>query len=103
MIQSITGIIAAASAIEQIQKKDGTSTQKAVLHIQEVCNHQYPQEIAVTVTGDMAQFAGMVGCTVTVEYVVRVFAFTKNGNPALGNDVYARKIALAANSYYNNR
>lgn len=100
MVQTISGVIAAASTIEQIQKTDGTITSKAVLHIQDTSTTYFPQEVAVAVTGDLAQFAGMVGCNVTVEYVVRVFSFTnKHGHASLGNDIYARKITLMANHH----
>ena len=49
MIQRISGVIAAATAIRQFQKKDGTFSDQATLHIQQVTNDVYPQEVAVKV------------------------------------------------------
>ena len=95
MIQRISGVIAAATAIRQFQKKDGTLSDQATLHIQQVTGDVYPQEIAVKVTGELAQFARMVGYNVEVDYVVRVFNFTKMGEQMIGNDVYARNIKVA--------
>lgn len=95
MIQRISGVIAAATAIRQFQKKDGTFSDQATLHIQQVTGDVYPQEIAVKVTGELAQFARMVGYNVEVDYVVRVFNFTKMGEQMIGNDVYARNIKVA--------
>lgn len=95
MIQRISGVIAAATAIRQFQKKDGTFSDQATLHIQQVTGDVYPQEIAVKVTGELAQFARMVGYNVEVDYVVRVFNFTKMGEQMIGNDIYARNIKVA--------
>lgn len=95
MIQRISGVIAAATAIKQFQKKDGTLSDQATLHIQQVTNDVYPQEVAVKVTGELAQFARMVGYNVEVDYVVRVFYFTKQGEQMIGNDIYARNIKVA--------
>lgn len=95
MIQRISGVIAAATAIRQFQKKDGTFSDQATLHIQQVTNDVYPQEVAVKVTGELAQFARMVGYNVEVDYVVRVFNFTKMGEQMIGNDIYARNIKVA--------
>lgn len=96
MIQRISGVIAAATAIRQFQKKDGTFSDQATLHIQQVTNDVYPQEVAVKVTGELAQFARMVGYNVEVDYVVRVFNFTKMGEQMIGNDIYARNIKVAS-------
>lgn len=101
MIQNITGIIASATPIEQIKRKDGTHTIKAVLHIQECTTDPHPQEVAVSVTGPWAQYAGMVGQMVEVEYVVRVFSFTKGNKPGIGNDIYACHIRPLSNQIYN--
>ena len=95
MIQRISGVIAAATAIRQFQKKDGTFSDQATLHIQQVTNDVYLQEVAVKVTGELAQFARMVGYNVEVDYVVRVFNFTKMGEQMIGNDIYARNIKVA--------
>lgn len=95
MIQRISGVIAAATAIKQFQKKDGTLSDQATLHIQQVTNDVYPQEVAVKVTGELAQFARMVGYNVEVDYVVRVFNFSKQGEQMIGNDIYARSIKVA--------
>lgn len=95
MIQRISGVIAAATAIKQFQKKDGTLSDQATLHIQQVANDVYPQEVAVKVTGELAQFARMVGYNVEVDYVVRVFNFTKQDEQMIGNDIYARAIKVA--------
>lgn len=92
MIYTISGVIAAATAIKQFKKKDGTTNYQATLHIQQVTNDPYPQEVAIKVTGDLAKFAQMVGSNVVVEYVIRVFSFEKNGEKLIGNDIYAKTI-----------
>lgn len=95
-VTKITGIIAGASSVERYEKKDGTESKSAVLHVMEICNDAHPMEVAVKVTGDNTTFAGCVGMTVEVEYINRVFAFEskKTGGKTFGNDVYARTIKI---------
>ena len=95
-VKKITGIIAGATSVERFTKKDGTESKSAMLHIQVVSNDRYPEEVAVKVTGENAEYAGCTGMLVDVEYVVRVFAFAdkKTGGKTFGNDVYARTIKI---------
>lgn len=95
-LKTITGIIAGASSVECFEKKDGTESKSAMLHIQAVGNDRYPEEVAIKVTGENAEYAGCTGMVVEVEYVVRVFAFAdkKTGGKTFGNDVYARTINI---------
>lgn len=92
----IKGIIAGASSVERFTKKDGTESKSAVLHVMEVCNDPHPMEVAVKVTGDKTYYAGCVGMTVEVEFIIRVFTFTdkKTGVKTFGNDVYTHSIKI---------
>lgn len=92
MIERIKGTIVSATAIEQFTRKDGSVSESATLHIQQVSNEPYPQEVALKVTGDLAQYAKCINMEVEAEYIVRVFTFMKGGKRCLGNDVYARGI-----------
>ena len=94
MINSMTGIIAAATAIKRFQKKDGTVSEQATIHVRQVTDDRYPLEVAVKLTGEQTQYARMIGASVEVQYVIRVFTFVKNGETMLGNDIYARMIRL---------
>lgn len=95
MIENIKGSIVAATQIERFTKKDGTVGESAMLHIQEISNDAYPRELAVKVTGELAQYARCLNMEVEVDYVVRVFQFKKGGNDCIGNDIYARSIRKA--------
>ena len=94
MVHSLTGIIAAATAIKRYQKKDGTVSEQATIHVRQVTDDRYPFEVAVKLTGEQTQYARMIGASVEVQYVIRVFTFVKNGETMLGNDIYARMIRL---------
>lgn len=94
MINRMTGVIAAATAIKRYQKKDGTVSEQATIHVRQVTDDRYPLEVAVKLTGEQAQYARMIGASVEVQYVIRVFTFVKNGETMLGNDIYARMIRL---------
>lgn len=98
MIDSITGLIVGATAPKFFVKKDGTTAQRVTLHIKAVSNDPYPKEVAVNCVGDLCNWAPLA-CSPTIvecEYVNRVFAFEKNGEKMLGNDVYARSIKIAS-------
>lgn len=97
MIQTIQGMIVGATAPKFFVKKDGTTAQRVTLHIKAVSNDPYPQEVAVNCVGDLCNWAPFAGSLTIVEceYVNRVFAFEKNGEKMLGNDVYARSIKIA--------
>ena len=96
MIHNITGVIAAATAIKRFQKKDGTVSEQATIHVRQVTDDRYPLEVAVKLTGEQTQYARMIGATVEVQYVIRVFTFVKDGETKLGNDIYARSIRLVS-------
>lgn len=98
MIEIIKGFIVGATAPKFIVKKNGTTAQRVTLHIQEASNELYPREIAVNCCGELVNWAPFAGSATIVEceYVVRVFAFEKNGEQMFGNDVYARSIRIAA-------
>ncbi|MGM9758872.1 MAG: hypothetical protein ACI30I_01990 [Parabacteroides sp.] len=97
MFTKIKGIIAAASAIKRFTKTDGTVSEQAMLHIRQMSEDAHPPEVAVKVTGSNAQYARMIGYHVEVEYVIRVFHFTKEGEDRLGNDIYASRIRVVNN------
>jgi len=92
MKQLINGVIKAASKVQQFNKRSGETGVKCVLHIVALHDEAYPQELAVTVCGDLTCYSAVVGSTVTVEYIVRVFSFEKNGITLFGNDIYATRI-----------
>lgn len=92
MKQVINGVIKAATEVQQFNKRDGQTNVKCILHIVAVDDEPYPQEVAVTVCGGLTLFRTVVGSTVTVEYIVRVFPFEKNGITMYGNDIYATDI-----------
>ena len=94
MLHCISGVIADATAIKRFQRKDGTVSEQATIHVRQVTNDRYPLEVAVKLTGEQTYYAGMVGASVEVQYVIRVFTFVKNGETMLGNDIYARMIRL---------
>lgn len=97
MIEKITGLIVDATAPKFFVKKDDTTLQRVTLHIKAVTNDPYPKEVAVNCVGDLCNWAPLA-CSPTIvecEYVNRVFAFEKNGEKMLGNDVYARSIKIA--------
>lgn len=99
MIDSITGMIVDATAPKFFVKKDGSTVQRVTLHIKAVTNEQYPKEVAVNCVGDLCNWAPLCGSPTIVEceYVNRVFAFEKNGEKMLGNDVYARSLRIVPN------
>lgn len=94
MVYTFTGVIADASANKRFQKKDGTVSEQATIHVRQVTDDRYPLEVAVKLTGEQTQYARMIGASVEVQYVIRVFTFVKNGEKLLGNDIYARMIRL---------
>lgn len=92
MKQLIKGVIKDATQVKQFEKKNGQTNVKCVLHIVAIDDEPYPQELAVSVSGDLTLYAAAVGSPVAVEYIVRVFPFEKNGKTMYGNDVYATAI-----------
>lgn len=92
MKQLIKGVIKDATQVQQFTKRNGEVNVKCILHIVAIDDEPYPQEVAVTVCGSLTLYATVVGSTVTVEYIVRVFPFEKNGVVVYGNDIYATDI-----------
>jgi hypothetical protein len=92
MKKVICGLIKAATEVQQFDKKNGQSNVKCILHIVAVGDEPYPEELAVTVCGQLTLYAAAVGSAVEVEYIVRVFPFEKKGKTMYGNDVYATAI-----------
>lgn len=92
MKKHIFGIIKDATQVQQFKKKNGETNVKCVLHIVAPGDDPYPEELAVTVCGNLTLYARVVGEPVEVEYVVRVFPFEKNGTTTYGNDIYATNI-----------
>ena len=92
MKKVITGVIKGATPIQQFEKKNGQTNVKCVLHIVAIDDEPHPEEVAVTVCGDLTLYAAAVGSPVAVDYIVRVFSFQKNGMAMLGNDIYATDI-----------
>ncbi len=93
MIQQIKGIITDATPLGTIETRTGRKTEKCILHIRTAdIDPNKVQEIAVGVHGDNAKFQFLIGTMVTVEYIVRVFTFLKNGRRQLGNDIYCKSI-----------
>lgn len=88
------GTIVGASRIMDFQTKRGKVNRSAMLHIQEDENDADSAQVAVKVSGDLCNYVGCVGARVTVEYIVRVFEFAKDGMKMLGNDVYATSIRM---------
>jgi hypothetical protein len=93
MKKVIMGVIKDATQVEQFEKKNGQTNVKCVLHIVAVGDEPYPEELAVTVCGDLTLYAAAVGSPVAVEYIVRVFSFEKKGKTMYGNDIYATDIS----------
>lgn len=91
-LRTINGTIVGASQIQDFKTQKGKVNQSAMLHIQEDENDPCSAQVAVKVTGDMCNYVGCIGTQVTVDYVVRVFDFAKNGRQMLGNDIYAINI-----------
>ena len=79
MKKVICGLIKAATEVQQFDKKNGQSNVKCILHIVAVGDEPYPEELEVTVCGQLTLYAAAVGSAVEVEYIVRVFPFEKNG------------------------
>jgi len=92
MKKKIYGIIKDATQVQQFNKKNGETNVKCVLHLVAPGDDPHPEELAVTVCGDLTLYAAVVGSPVEVEYIVRVFPFMKNGKTMYGNDVYATAI-----------
>jgi len=92
MKKKIYGIIKDATQVQQFNKKNGETNVKCVLHLVAPDDDPHPEELAVTVCGDLTLYAAVVGSPVEVEYIVRVFPFMKNGKTMYGNDVYATAI-----------
>ena len=88
----IKGVIKDTTQVQQFKKKNGETNVKCVLHIVAPGDDPHPEELAVTVCGNLTLYARVVGEPVEVEYVVRVFPFEKNGVTMLGNDIYATNI-----------
>lgn len=92
MKQLIKGVIKDATQVQQFEKKNGQINVKCVLHVVAIDDDPHPEEVAVTVSGDLTLYAAAVGSPVAVEYIVRVFSFEKNGKKMYGNDIYATAI-----------
>jgi len=92
MKKQIFGVIKDATQVKQFEKKNGQVNVKCVLHIMALADEPYPEELAVTVSGDLTLYAAAVGSPVAVDYIVRVFSFEKDGKKMYGNDVYATAI-----------
>ena len=92
MKKQIFGVIKDATQVKQFEKKNGQVNVKCVLHIMALADEPYPEELAVTVSGDLTLYAAAVGSPVAVDYIVRVFSFEKDGKKMYGNDVYATDI-----------
>ena len=88
----IKGVIKDATQVQQFKKKNGETNVKCVLHIVVPGDDPHPEELAVTVCGNLTLYSKVVGNPVEVEYVVRVFPFEKNGTTMFGNDIYATDI-----------
>jgi len=92
MKKQIFGVIKDTTQVQQFEKKNGQTNVKCVLHIVGIDDQPHPEELAVTVCGDLTLYAAAVGSPVAVEYIVRVFSFEKSGKAMYGNDVYATSI-----------
>ena len=92
MKKTFCGIIKDATQVKLFEKKNGQTNVKCVLHIMAPADEPSPEELAVTVCGDLTLYAAAVGSPVAVDYIVRVFSFEKNGQTMYGNDVYATAI-----------
>ena len=92
MKQLIKGVIKDATQVQQFEKKNGEINVKCVLHIVAIDDDPHPEEVAVTVCGNLTLYSKAVGSPVAVEYIVRVFSFEKNGKMMYGNDIYATDI-----------
>ncbi len=88
----IKGVIKDTTQVQQFKKKNGETNVKCVLHIVAPGDDPHPEELAVTVCGNLTLYSKVVGSHVEVEYVVRVFPFEKNGMTMYGNDIYATDI-----------
>ena len=84
----ICGTIAACTKVESFVKRDGKVSRKCVLCVES------PEgaKRAITITGDLANWAGCLGMKIEVEYVHRVFPFMRNEATWYGNDLYAVRI-----------
>lgn len=85
----ICGKIAACTKVESFVKRDGKASRKCVLCIES----PEGSKRAITVTGDLVNWAGCLGMRVEVAYVHRVFPFARNGSTWYGNDLYAVSIS----------
>ena len=92
MKKTIYGVIKDATQVKQFEKKNGQTNVKCVLHVMALADDPFPEELAVTVSGDLTLYAAAVGSPVAVDYIVRVFSFEKGGKKMYGNDVYATAI-----------
>ena len=88
------GTIVEASRVQDFLTLKGQKRQRAMLHIRENAEDESSAEVAVKVTGELCHYVGCIGARVTVEYIVRVFHFAKDGTPSLGNDIYATSIRM---------
>ena len=86
--ERISGTIAACTKVETFTKANGSKAQKCVFRIMSFDG----TERAITVTGDLVNWAGCLGMKIEVEYVHRVFPFMRNGATWYGNDLYAVRI-----------
>ena len=84
----IRGRVAACSEVEQYTKKNGEPGAKCVFHI--VGTEGI--ERAITATGELTNWKGCEGLDVEVEYVNRVFEFSRKGKAWYGTDCYAVNI-----------
>lgn len=88
--QTISGRIIGCTPVEQYTKRNGELSVKCVYHLRS----DDGKELAVSVHGDLTNYAGNLGMNVEVEYVNRVFEFERNGKNWYGNDVYATDIKM---------
>lgn len=92
MKQTIIGKITGSTKVQQFDKKNGRPNVKCILHIVALDGQPHPLEVAVTACGLLTWYAEAIGHVVEVEYINRVFEFTKDGKKCYGNDIYATSI-----------
>ena len=88
--QVFTGTIVACTHVQQYTKHNGEVSVKCVYHLRD----DEGRELAVSATGELTNYVGMVGVRARVTYVCRVFGFDRAGKDWIGNDVYATDIKI---------
>ena len=84
----IRGKIAGCTRVEQYTKKNGEQSVKGALH---GVSAEGPER-AVVLTGELTNWKGCEGMDVEVEYINRVFPFSRKGKTWYGTDCYAVNI-----------